>query len=77
MEASRFGVVLVLGPWRLQVPNPQRDSGLPEGEFEGTRDGSGQDPSLSAKATHVIWPLVEEASAILLGICSWAWETSW
>ena len=47
---SRFGVGLGLGlgPWRFQAPNPQQGSGLPEGLIEGTRDGAGQDPSLTA-----------------------------
>ena len=56
--------------------NPQQGRGLPEGSVEGTREGAGQDQSLAAKATHVDGPLVEEASGILLGSCSRAWETT-
>ena len=44
--------------------------------MEGTREGAGQDQSLAAKATHVDGPLVEEASGILSGSCSRAWENT-
>ena len=40
-------------------------------EFEGTRDGASQDPSLAVKATQVDKPLVEEASGILSGAAAW------
>ena len=76
---SRIGVRLQLGlgPRRFQVPNPQQGSGLPKGLIEGTRDGAANDPFLAALATHFDLPLVEEASGILSGSCSWACETSW
>ena len=61
------GLGLGLGARRFQAPNPQQGSGLPERLIEGTRDGAGQDPSLAATATHVVPPVVEEASGILSG----------
>ena len=59
------------------MPNPQHGSGLPEGRFEGRNEGASQDKSLAAKSTHVDGPLVKEASGILSGRCSWAWEMTW
>ena len=49
----------------FQALNPQQGSGLPKGLSEGTRDGVGQDDSLTAKATQVDPALDEEASGIL------------
>ena len=76
---SRFGVGLGLGlgPRRFQAPNPQQGSGLPEG-LSGEQKGWCRSGSVFVcKATHVIGPLVEEASGILSGSCSRAWETTW
>ena len=74
---SRFGVGLGLGPRRLQARNPQQGSGLPEG-LSGVQKGWCRSGSVFVcKATHVIGPLVEEASGILSGSCSRAWETTW
>ena len=71
---SRFGVGL--GPRRLQARNPQQGSGLPEG-LSGVQKGWCRSGSVFVcKATHVIGPLVEEASGILSGSCSQAWETT-
>ena len=61
------GLGLWLGPRRLQAPNPQQGSGLHAGLSSGHKESAGQDPSLAAKDTHVVWPLVEEASGILSG----------
>ena len=76
---SRFGVGsgLGFGPRRLQARNPQQGSGLPEG-LSGVQKGWCRSGSVFVcKATHVIGPLVEEASGILSGSCSRAWETTW
>ena len=70
---SGFG----LGPRRLHALNPQSCSVLPEGWFEGTREGASQDQMLASKATQLYGPLVGEASGILSGSCSQAWETPW
>ena len=76
---SRFGVGLGLGldPRSSRRRPHSRVVVSSKGCGDGTRDGAGQDPSLAAKATHVVPPVVEEASGIHLGSCSPAWETTW
>ena len=76
---SQFGVAIGLGlaPRSSRRRTHSRVMVSAKGSVENTRDGASQDPSLAAKTTSVDPPLFEEASGILSGSCSQAWETTW